>query len=392
MTPEILALLDEVREERFGDEVRQRVALLMQEDAEDDPVDLETVDKFLAALVVAGHPLDRPTNVIEGLARVEAEIGGIRKLTKAQRQAAGMTVDESGQAVPWPYRGIDQICQQAQPLLGKYGVVIVPKVTNHIVDPVPHYGKEGTWFDTTVHVTWTIYGPGGPDDKIKSRTIGVGRDNSDKGINKAMTVAYKNLLLRLLSIGDPQDDLDHTNLQPPADAGGEAFLTDEQAQQVVDFVVALDEPHKAAAKAEIAETWGSTKTIPADAWADVLAFTAKYDTIRDQDEAEQPTVAQEGTEGAETGPEAPESDEQATDDPGLPGEGLEGLEANRAGPDAPDPLAPPDADPEAVEKRRKELAEKKLAEAGLAPDGLPADPEFDLDPDDGDLPDDGSGY
>ena len=39
-------------------------------------------------------------------------------------------------------------------------------------------------------------------------TEGLGRDNSDKGYNKASTAAFKNLLLRLLCIGDPRDDTD----------------------------------------------------------------------------------------------------------------------------------------------------------------------------------------
>jgi hypothetical protein len=56
-----------------------------------------------------------------------------------------------------------------------------------------------------------VYGPGGLEDRIESVTMGIGRDNSDKSANKAMTGAFKNLLLRLLCIGDPADDTDgHT--------------------------------------------------------------------------------------------------------------------------------------------------------------------------------------
>lgn len=156
-----------------------------------------------------------PANVIAALARVELEIGGIAKMTKADRQRAGMAVDTSDRGVTWAYRGIDQIAAAAQPLLGKYGVVIVPNVVRHVVDDLPGYGTGNSkWTDTTVEVRWTIYGPGGVTDRIRAFTVGLGRDNSDKGYNKAMTVAYKNLLLRLLSIGDPVDDVDHTNTQP----------------------------------------------------------------------------------------------------------------------------------------------------------------------------------
>ena len=50
-------------------------------------------------------------------------------------------------------------------------------------------------------------------------TIGIGRDNSDKGANKAATQAYKYLLLHLFAIGDRTDDSDATSYdhhrQPP---------------------------------------------------------------------------------------------------------------------------------------------------------------------------------
>lgn len=157
--------------------------------------------------------LPPPTNVIAAIARVEAEIGGIEKLTRQERQRRGMHADTGDKGVSWAYRGIDQIAQAAQPLLGRYGVVIVPTVTRHVVDEITI--NNNPWTDTTVFVKWKIYGPGGVTDKITSRTIGLGRDNSDKGFNKAMTNAYKNLLLRLLSIGDPKDDQDHTAYDQP---------------------------------------------------------------------------------------------------------------------------------------------------------------------------------
>lgn len=140
-----------------------------------------------------------PTNVIAALARVEAEMGGVAKKTGAQR---GRT--ESG--VNYAYRGIDEIAAAAQSLLGKYGVVMVPTVVSRDTIEITVGGKP--WTDTFVLIEWHIYGPGGVDDVITSRTEGWGRDNADKGINKAMTGAYKNLMLRMLCIGDPGDDTD----------------------------------------------------------------------------------------------------------------------------------------------------------------------------------------
>ena len=154
-------------------------------------------------------PLPRPTNVIGAIAAVMEEIGGVRKMTAAQRAALGLGGGDTG-GLSYAYRGIDQIAQAAQPLFGKYGVVMVPSVLEqHVTDLII---KSNPWTDTWVTVQYRIYGPGGVDDCITAEVTGVGRDNSDKGINKAMTGAFKNLLLRLLCIGDPQDDTDgHTH-------------------------------------------------------------------------------------------------------------------------------------------------------------------------------------
>lgn len=161
--------------------------------------------------------LPKPTNVIEALARVEREIKGIRKLTPAQR--ARMTGIESGEkGVNFAYRGIDQIASLAQPLFGEYGIVMVPDVLDLGVEKIVK-GREATmdntpWTRTTVKVRFDIYGPGGVEDMISSTVVGLGDDNSDKGINKAMTAAFKNVLLRVLCIGDPQDDTDQYQRQP----------------------------------------------------------------------------------------------------------------------------------------------------------------------------------
>ena len=106
----------------------------------------------------------------------------------------------------YQYRGIEAITKQLQPLLSKHGVVIVPNATIVKVEHSPAM-KEG-WTDTFLDCEWTIYGPGGVDDRIVARTTGIGRDNSDKGANKAATQAFKYLLLQMLSIADKADDAD----------------------------------------------------------------------------------------------------------------------------------------------------------------------------------------
>lgn len=154
--------------------------------------------------------LDMPTNVVAAIARVKAEVGGIEKLSSAEHKKRGASGGGGAgdQGITYAYRSIEQIVARVGPLFARYGVVIVPSVVK--VDRDSFQTKSGaTWLDLFLEVEWFIYGPGGRDDVIAGRTVGQGRDNSDKGYNKATTQAYKNLLLRLLDIGDPDDEGEH---------------------------------------------------------------------------------------------------------------------------------------------------------------------------------------
>jgi hypothetical protein len=168
--------------------------------------------------------------VAAALAAVMGELGGIEKLTPEERRRRGLSSGEKG--VTYAYRGIDQIAAAAQPLLAKHGVVLVPEVVDCKVEKITVNGNP--WTDTMLTVRWTIAGPGDP---LMACTAGLGRDNSDKGVNKAMTGAFKNLLLRLLCIGDPDDDTDgHTHVAdaaPVITADSPSAVVFERLRQIV---------------------------------------------------------------------------------------------------------------------------------------------------------------
>ncbi len=135
-------------------------------------------------------------NVIEALNRVMAELPGIGKDERAKPEQGG-----------YAYRGIEAITREVQPLFARYGVLLVPSVQAHEVEHVEVGSKP--WTDTRLLVSYTAYGPGGPDDRIEVGPIlAIGRGGADKGANKAMTQAYKYALLQLLAVSDAKDDGD----------------------------------------------------------------------------------------------------------------------------------------------------------------------------------------
>ncbi|HYA44632.1 MAG TPA: ERF family protein, partial [Acidimicrobiales bacterium] len=137
----------------------------------------------------------------EALSRVMAELPGIGKDEHTDPRQGG-----------YAYRGIEAITRAAQPLLAHYGIVLVPHVQSHEVVGVEVAGK--SWTDTRLLVGYTIYGPGGPEDRIEVGPIlAVGRDGADKGANKCMTQAFKYLLLQLLCVSDAKDDADAASVE-----------------------------------------------------------------------------------------------------------------------------------------------------------------------------------
>ena len=131
-------------------------------------------------------------SVISALAAIMQELPAISKTDTAPQG--------------WNYRGIESITRHLQPLLAKHQVVIVP--ISQIVSISPAVGMRDGWCDVQMQIDWTIYGPGGLDDRITATTVGIGRDNSDKGANKAATQAWKYLLLQLFAIADRTEDSD----------------------------------------------------------------------------------------------------------------------------------------------------------------------------------------
>jgi hypothetical protein len=110
--------------------------------------------------------------------------------------------NDSGQGVPYKFRGVETLVGHLSNLLARHGVIIVPSTNLISVGPVE--GRDGKpmggWTDVVLAVDWRIYGAEG--DFIEARTYGIGRDNSDKGANKAQTQAFKYLLMELFGIGD----------------------------------------------------------------------------------------------------------------------------------------------------------------------------------------------
>lgn len=142
-------------------------------------------------------------NVVQAIARVRRDLPGV---PKAQVMTDGPR---------YTYRGIEDVTAAIGPLMGRHCVVVAPSVTERKTTELTIGGKP--WTQEELTVVFRLYGPGvqsglvgqGPDMIEVGPFYGLGRDNSDKGTNKAMTQVYKQMLLQVFVIGDHHDDPDN---------------------------------------------------------------------------------------------------------------------------------------------------------------------------------------
>ncbi len=197
-------------------------------------------------------PTERPApaNVIQAIARVMEEM-----------PAVGKDANYSGGGTSYKYRSIEGVTAAAQELMGRYCVVPVPKVEDRKTMSLTVNSKP--WTEEQLTVSYRLYGPGGTDDFIDAGPfVALGRDNVDKGTNKAMTQAYKQMLVQVFVIGDGKDDGDaeraeadsHTRRhepEPPAktegwhSAAAEAAAHQNAADQIKQLFAIIPEGHPA---------------------------------------------------------------------------------------------------------------------------------------------------
>lgn len=104
-----------------------------------------------------------------------------------------------------PYKAIteEKVTSTVREAMVKYGIVIVPigMQTSVTTETIGERANRITHID----VQYRIINAEDPNDFIEAVSSGTGVDTQDKGIGKAMTYAYKYLLLRTFAIPTGED-------------------------------------------------------------------------------------------------------------------------------------------------------------------------------------------
>jgi len=155
-----------------------------------------TAAKRTVSEVMAGIGERRPT-VITALSAVMEEVRAVGKGDRNSQQG-------------YQFRGVDSVVNAVGPVLRKHGVVVIPTgVEAHYRDVQTSTGKPSR--ECTVTARYRFYGPEG--DFIDAEVPGESMDFGDKGAPKAMSVAYRILLLQALCIPTGDADPDSTSYE-----------------------------------------------------------------------------------------------------------------------------------------------------------------------------------
>ena len=125
--------------------------------------------------------------ILKDISAIMSELGAIGKTHRNNEQN-------------YSFRAIDDIVARLNPILVKYSVVIVPSLMESESKVVTLKTRNGdrSAVHATARIEYTLYSDDGSN--IKAVGFGEGIDYSDKGINKACTGAYKNMLCQTLVI------------------------------------------------------------------------------------------------------------------------------------------------------------------------------------------------
>lgn len=133
-------------------------------------------------------------NVQQAWAAVMADVQGLGKHQRHDSPGARFN-----------FRGVDDVMNAVGPALRTHGVSVVPTGVSLQTRATQTSTGKATQ-EATVMVTYAIHGPAG--DSMAGGSAGGAMDSGDKGVAKAMSVAFRTFLLQSLCLPTDEPDPD----------------------------------------------------------------------------------------------------------------------------------------------------------------------------------------
>lgn len=182
------------------------------------------------------------------LSKVMEDVGAVRKEDRNQHQG-------------FNFRGIDAVVKAVYPALVKHGVVVVPNLVDYTYESIEVGARATKMQHVVVKVDYVFHAPDG--SSLTTRVAGEAMDSGDKGLAKAMSVAFRTALLQSLCL--PTDEPDPDSFSPGQ----------ETPKKVAAKVAA---PKKAEPVPTLESLMSRLESVAASANTDVESLTGKWRT------------------------------------------------------------------------------------------------------------------
>lgn len=135
-----------------------------------------------------------------------------QNIIKAMNEVNSISKDKYNKIQNFKFRGIDDVMNTMHPILSKNNIFVAPEVESF--EREERTSKNGGLIIYTVAtIKLTFYAEDGSNIIVK--VVGEAMDSGDKGMNKAMSIAYKYALFQVFCIPTEDDpDKDSYTLTP----------------------------------------------------------------------------------------------------------------------------------------------------------------------------------
>ena len=139
-----------------------------------------------------------------------------QNIIKAMNEVNSISKDNYNQLQKFKFRGIDDVMNAMHPILSKNNIFVTPEVESF--EREERTSKNGGLIIYTIAtIKFTFYAEDGSNIVVK--VVGEAMDSGDKGMNKAMSIAYKYALFQVFCIPTEDDpDKDSYTLAPKQQA------------------------------------------------------------------------------------------------------------------------------------------------------------------------------
>lgn len=152
-----------------------------------------------------------------------------QNIIKAMNEVNSISKDNYNQLQKFKFRGIDDVMNAMHPILSKNNIFVTPEVESF--EREERTSKNGGLIIYTIAtIKFTFYAEDGSNIVVK--VIGEAMDSGDKGMNKAMSIAYKYALFQVFCIPTEDDpDKDSYTLAPKQQANKNTKTTQPTQQK-----------------------------------------------------------------------------------------------------------------------------------------------------------------